>query len=188
MWFGAAMRVVLVAIVVLALAGCGGSSNAGRPLPPTYPPTAVATPVTGGRLMLGDESFVAIRTLPASAFDASTLVSAGQGTAADGAMVSLAHPNGGGVGDWELVSAADSTWIVWRPKAVLDAVAQAPDGAALRAVTRVDWPDACLGAGDSDESCAQVITPGYRVILERNGILIEYHTNLVSTVRPAPAP
>ena len=30
----------------------------------------------------------------------------------------------------------------------------------------VDWPDACLGVTRPDEMCGQVITPGYRVVLQ----------------------
>lgn len=31
--------------------------------------------------------------------------------------------------------------------------------------TRQQWPDSCLGAPEDDEVCAQVITPGYEVLL-----------------------
>lgn len=32
-----------------------------------------------------------------------------------------------------------------------------------------EWPDACLGLPSSDEMCAQVITPGYEVVMEVAG-------------------
>ncbi len=32
-----------------------------------------------------------------------------------------------------------------------------------------EWPDACLGLAESDEMCAQVITPGYEVVMEVDG-------------------
>jgi hypothetical protein len=35
----------------------------------------------------------------------------------------------------------------------------------------VDWPDTCLGVPRSDKLCAQVITPGFRVLLVGNGLL-----------------
>jgi len=41
----------------------------------------------------------------------------------------------------------------------------------------IDWPDACLGIQQPDVMCAQVITSGYKVILEANGKQYEYHTN-----------
>lgn len=41
----------------------------------------------------------------------------------------------------------------------------------------VDWPDACLGVESADMMCAQVITPGYRIVLSANDQQYEYHTN-----------
>jgi hypothetical protein len=41
----------------------------------------------------------------------------------------------------------------------------------------VEWPDACLGLAEPDEMCAQVITPGWRVILNAEGQQFEYHTD-----------
>ncbi len=32
-------------------------------------------------------------------------------------------------------------------------------------VTPQEWPDSCLGLAESDEVCAQVITPGFEVVL-----------------------
>lgn len=45
------------------------------------------------------------------------------------------------------------------------------------AVEAVEWPDACLGVALPDVMCAQVITPGYRIILEVDGGRYEYHTD-----------
>ena len=47
----------------------------------------------------------------------------------------------------------------------------------LVSAQQVDWSDACLGIQQPDVMCAQVITPGYKVILEANGQQYEYHTN-----------
>lgn len=44
-------------------------------------------------------------------------------------------------------------------------------------VEKVDWPDPCLGIPDPLELCAQVITPGYRIVLNANGQQIIYHTD-----------
>ncbi len=41
----------------------------------------------------------------------------------------------------------------------------------------VEWPDACLGVAQSGQMCAQVITPGYRVILQVGDEQVEYHTD-----------
>jgi hypothetical protein len=40
------------------------------------------------------------------------------------------------------------------------------------------WNDSCLGCAKPGESCAQVITPGYRVVLKASGATYEYHTDM----------
>lgn len=32
-----------------------------------------------------------------------------------------------------------------------------------------EWPDACLGLGEEDEACAQVITPGWEITVRAGG-------------------
>lgn len=32
-----------------------------------------------------------------------------------------------------------------------------------------EWPDACLGLGEPDEQCAQVVTPGWQVTVRAGG-------------------
>ncbi len=51
------------------------------------------------------------------------------------------------------------------------------DEITIVSVEEVEWPDGCLGAHIEGIMCIQVITPGYRVILEANGELYDYHTN-----------
>jgi hypothetical protein len=53
------------------------------------------------------------------------------------------------------------------------------DPLAIRLVETVpvDWPDACLGLPAADESCAQVVTPGFRVVVEAGGTTYEFRTN-----------
>ncbi len=49
----------------------------------------------------------------------------------------------------------------------------------------VQWPNSCLGMALPGEACAEVITPGYLIVLEANGVKFEYHTNADgSVVRP----
>jgi hypothetical protein len=43
---------------------------------------------------------------------------------------------------------------------------------------QVDWPDACLGLPQPDEVCAQVITPGFRIVLQVEGQQHEVRTDL----------
>jgi len=35
----------------------------------------------------------------------------------------------------------------------------------IEKVEQRDWPDSCLGLGGAEESCAQVITPGWLVVI-----------------------
>lgn len=50
----------------------------------------------------------------------------------------------------------------------------------------MEWPDGCLGIAAEGVSCAQVITPGFRIILDVAGKQVEYRTNQDGTViRPA---
>ncbi len=52
-------------------------------------------------------------------------------------------------------------------------------------VTPQEWPDSCLGLAESDEFCAQVITPGYEVVLllVDPGSLFTYRTDETTHVR-----
>lgn len=65
--------------------------------------------------------------------------------------------------------------------AALSTVAQnlgmAADQVRVVSTEAVEWPDSCLGITREDVACAQVITPGYRIILEAAGRQVEYHTN-----------
>jgi hypothetical protein len=53
------------------------------------------------------------------------------------------------------------------------------DPLAIRLVETVpvDWPDACLGLPAAGESCAQAVTPGFRVVVETGGTQYEFRTN-----------
>ena len=41
----------------------------------------------------------------------------------------------------------------------------------------VDWRDSCMGVVTPGVGCLEVITPGYRIVLEAGGAQYEYHTN-----------
>ncbi len=41
----------------------------------------------------------------------------------------------------------------------------------------VYWLNACLGASSPDAVCAEVLTPGFRILLEAQGAQYEFHTN-----------
>lgn len=47
----------------------------------------------------------------------------------------------------------------------------------VRSVEAVDWPGAGLGCPEPDVVYAQVVTPGFRVVLEAKGETYEYHSD-----------
>jgi hypothetical protein len=51
----------------------------------------------------------------------------------------------------------------------------------------VIWADSSLGCGGPDESALQVLTPGYRVVLEAQGRLLSYHGDRRGNFRLCPA-
>lgn len=51
---------------------------------------------------------------------------------------------------------------------------------------QVDWPDACLGLAEEDEFCAQVVTPGWRVLADVDGQIYELRTDETGTVVRTP--
>ncbi len=53
----------------------------------------------------------------------------------------------------------------------------APEAINLIEVSPAEWPDGCLGLASPDEMCIQVITPGYRLLIEVNGNPLEVRTD-----------
>jgi hypothetical protein len=51
------------------------------------------------------------------------------------------------------------------------------DAIKIVSVEAMEWSDSCLGLGGADEMCAQMITPGYKVIVEAQGQSYELHTD-----------
>ena len=49
--------------------------------------------------------------------------------------------------------------------------------------TDATWPDSCLGCAQKGEMCAQVMTPGSRVVLLARGVSYEYHADRGGHVR-----
>ena len=84
-------------------------------------------------------------------------------------------------------------WLIWEPIALEEARRRlsqrlgVPEArVSVTEVVRVEWPNACLGAADGDEVCAEVITPGFRIVLEARGQEQVYHSDLQSNVRRGP--
>ena len=61
----------------------------------------------------------------------------------------------------------------------------APDSLQVRSVEAVQWSDASLGCPELDRIYAQVITPGYRIVLAAEGQEYVYHAS-ASRVIPCP--
>ena len=59
-----------------------------------------------------------------------------------------------------------------------DLVARTGAEPVLVAAEYTDWPDTSLGNAQPGMFYAQVITPGYKIILEAGGAKYEYHTDL----------
>jgi hypothetical protein len=60
---------------------------------------------------------------------------------------------------------------------LVDKLGLAPEAIQLVSVEAVDWPDASLGCPQEGMMYAQVITPGFLIVLEVEGQTYEYHTD-----------
>ncbi len=56
----------------------------------------------------------------------------------------------------------------------------------VRQVEAVEWPDSSLGCPKPGMMYAQVITPGYRLLLVADGASYEYHTDRAGRAVPCP--
>ena len=52
----------------------------------------------------------------------------------------------------------------------------------IQKVEKKEWSDSCLGLGGADESCAQVITPGWLLAFTINGQEYRYRVDETGTV------
>lgn len=62
-------------------------------------------------------------------------------------------------------------------QALADALGISLDAITLVEVEEVEWPNACLGLPEPGEMCAEVLTPGFRLVFEAGGERYEAHTN-----------
>lgn len=153
--------VLLGALLLGTLSACGGGATPTAPPPaaPTSGPTALAT-ATG----------VATPTVGASATTTS-----GPATAT---VARDATP-----------SASATRGTMDYPDVVRAALAQAatdlgvaPGQLAIIAVEARDWPDSSLGCPQPGRAYSQIITPGYRLVVQVNGRQYDYHTNNRTTI------
>lgn len=71
-------------------------------------------------------------------------------------------------------------------RAAIEAVSQnlglAASQVKLVSAESMEWPDSCLGISMEGVSCAQVVTSGFRILLDAGGQQVEYRTNKDGTV------
>jgi hypothetical protein len=185
--------VIATMALIAILPACGGG---GRPVPTPTPeltpvlPPVVPTPGPEGRVVYQETPYVIARIVERPRFDRSLLEPAGEvvaigGVSAPAFVCPGGRPQGCEASEWEVVTEGAAAWYVWEPAAVSAArkdlaLALGLREAAVTAVqaAAVDWPDACLGLAQPGEACAEVITPGFLVRLEAQGVSYEYHTSL----------
>ncbi len=51
------------------------------------------------------------------------------------------------------------------------------DQISVISVSAVQWPTSALGCPQPGTMYSQIVTPGYRILLEANGVTYEYHTD-----------
>lgn len=67
--------------------------------------------------------------------------------------------------------------VVAARQALAEELGASPDEIDVIAYERREWTDSCLGLGGPAESCLQVITPGWLVMLGSEGQVYEFHTD-----------
>ncbi|MBP8001076.1 MAG: hypothetical protein KA314_21885 [Chloroflexi bacterium] len=70
---------------------------------------------------------------------------------------------------------AAQNWVAQQLNVVIEQVE-------LISVEQTEWSDSCLGLGQANESCAQVITPGWQAVFLVNGQEFEIRTDETASV------
>lgn len=96
-------------------------------------------------------------------------------TSNDQAPVDVANPAAGGS-----ISLAEP---VLKARALAaEAAGVSADDAIVKSDVEKEWPNSCLGLAEEGEMCAEVITPGYEVVVEAAGKIYTYRTNREGSV------
>lgn len=66
-------------------------------------------------------------------------------------------------------------------QALAEELGRSPEAITVVAYEQAEWPDACLGLPQPGEQCAQVVTPGWKVVLRMDGVDYELHTDEFGT-------
>ncbi len=176
-------RLVILALAAVALAACGGAEQERD--------GAISPPTGEGQLLWQQASYAVAERLPLDALDASALDALGAARTQSGTTTAFRWQ--AGAKSWELITQEGDWWVVWEPEAVGQArhdlmrrLGIVEADLEVRQVERVSWPDACLGAPQPNEVCAQVITEGFRIELAAGAKTYRYHSDLGTAVRAAP--
>jgi hypothetical protein len=171
-----------VLLLILTVAAC----DDGDPRPPVGGQAADEAALT-----LEGASYRSTGSRPLASLSSSDLDDLGRGETQE-RMVEVFRLRSGGK-EWEVLTRSGGRWVTWEPLALDEARRRlsgrlgTPEAqVSVREVKRVDWPDACLGAASDDEVCAEVITPGFRIVLEGRGREHVYHSDLQGNLLRAP--
>lgn len=166
--------VITVCCLVLVIAACSGpepalqtdrsGDNIQVPAPSTEPPAATTDPVTAPEPTATD--------LPTEIIEPVSPISP-VATTEESTVNSLVETMNPVPGSEKALAAA------------LDDLAQqinvSPDQITLVSIEARQWSDASLGCPQEGFMYAQVITPGYLIVLQAGGVEYQYHTNQADT-------
>jgi len=172
----------LALFLALAATACDGDG----PLPPSG-----GEPTDRSGLVFEGASYHSTGSRPLSSLSSSEVETVGRGEIEEG-MVDVFRLHSGGK-EWEVLTRSGGRWLTWEPLALDEARHRlserlgVPEAqVSVEEVERVEWPDACLGAAADHEVCAEVVTPGFRIVLGARGGKHVYHSDLEGNVRRAP--
>ncbi len=158
--------VLLSFCLVALLAGCG-APLAPATAPSSLPTDLIRTPITGA-------TPTAIPETPTA--DAPTASPAPSATRLPVNIRTLAPVTPASPGGTPMSPIADP--LVQQARELLTSqLGVAASSISVKQVEPVEWPDTSLGCPKPGMLYAQVITPGYRIILEANGREYEFHAS-----------
>ncbi len=162
-------RWLLVAVAIVALTGC-----AAPPVPTaTLAPAPTVAPPKPTVAVAPTPTVAAAPTPPPSAPAGSAPTAAATPVGSQASAATPAKPSASG---GNVPSAAAN--LVAAARAALATRANVADSAiTVVSVQEVDWRDASIGCPEPGQMYAQVITEGYRIILQASGTNYEYHSD-----------
>lgn len=171
------VRMALAAIVLMLsvlLAGCGGAETPGRD--PAAP--AGDRPTTADDLPEGGDVEIPARAVTVTFEPAEpSLVDMGE-TGGSGQAEEETEMEGEGS---EAPAPGDrgslATLSEQARQLLAEQIGVTPGEVTMVSAEAVTWPDAALGCPDPEMMYAQVLTPGYRIVLESGGQTYTYHTS-----------